>query len=276
MKKRSLLLIIVSFILIFSSCSTEENNSVSTPGTILKKMKFVGGNWNNDFENHEISFQYDSGKLSSYSDGTGLKVDFFYTNNLITHVDKYIRVNQESTYYLSVDFFYDSQARLVRFEADQNPATQPGIDINVEFVYNGNNNADFSYSSFFENYNGTITFDQNNVTKLVKNNFNPNYNSSVEENYMNYDSKKHIFSDIIGFRNLNLYNAFYFGQFYNFEGFGIYPGGKNNLTTLQIKLFYNGYLASEGISNSINYQYGTNDFPVEASKNSQSRMLFEF
>ncbi|WP_298394517.1 hypothetical protein [Flavobacterium sp.] len=276
MKNRSLLVIILSLTLFFSSCSNEENSSINVPGTIVKKMKFVGANWNNDFENHEINFQYENGKLTSYSDGTGLKVDFFYTNNLISRVDKYIRVNQQPTFYLSVDFFYDAQERLVKFEADQNPASQPGIDITVDFSYTNNNNANFNYASLFENYNGTITFDQNNVTKLVKNNFNPNYNSSAEENYMNYDSKKHIFSDVIGFRNLNLYNAFYFGQFYNFEGFGIYPGGKNNLTTLQIKLFYNGYLASEGISNSINYQYGTNDFPIEASKNSQSRMLFEF
>jgi hypothetical protein len=247
MTKHSLLGLIASFALFFASCSSEENSSVSVPGNIVKKMKFVGANWNNDFENHEIEFEYDNGKITSYSDGTGLKVDFFYTNNLITHVDKYIRENQQPTLYFSANFLYDSLNRLEKFEVDQNPESQPGIDINVDFTYVDNNNANFTYTSFYENYNGSITFDVDNVNKLVKNNFDTNYNSSAKEYYMSYDSKKHILSDIIGFKNLNLYNAFYFNEFYNFEGLGVYPGGKNNLTTLQIKLFYNGYLSSEGI-----------------------------
>ena len=276
MKIHSFLGLIASLTLFFASCSNDENSSVSSPGNIVKKMKFVGLNWDNDFENHEIEFEYNNGKLTSYSDGTGLKVDFFYTNNLITHVDKYIRENQQSTLYFSANFFYDSLDRLEKFEVDEYPVSQPDINVSVNFTYVDNNNANFTYTSFYENYSGSVTFDVNNVNKLVKNNFDTNYNSSAKEYYMSYDSKKHILSDIIGFRNLNLYNAFYFDDFYNFRGLGLYPGGKNNLTTLQIKLFYNGYLSSEGISNVINYQYGSNDFPIEAAKNSQSKMLFEF
>lgn len=272
MKKYLLIGLIVSAIFFFSSCSSDESDA----GNLVKKIKFVGANWNFDFENHIIEFEYDNGKIISYSDGTGHKVDFFYTNNLITHVDKYIRINGESEFYFSVDFFYDSLDRLEKFEFDY-PGSSSEVDESVVFTYIDDQNANFVFTSNYEqDYIGSVMFDENNVNKLIKNNY-EEFGYIVDKEYiMNYDTNKHILSEVVGFNNLKLYNIFHNNDFYNMEGLGIYAGAKNNLTFSTIKEYNNGNLSFEADYNQLSYQYNNNGFPKEVSKNSESRMLFEF
>lgn len=265
MKKIFTYIILTITLCALVSCNddSDSNPEEIILGNTLKKMKLTGVAWTDDMENHEYVFEYgENNKLIRYSDGQGAKVEFTYTDDLISQVDVYNYFNFISYPTAMIKYYYDSENRLIKFEHDF-LYTGGDPDRIVEFTYIDDQHADYTYDyPYYGSWpqgqfqiHGTITFDNNNVLQVVSNiPVNPDYPNQFATNSKNYlyDTKKHVFSTILGYKKLMLYNAF-FPSIYEGDGYAPNAGTTNNL------------IGEDDGSADYNYQYGNNDFPVEVT-----------
>lgn len=263
---RNLYFLLSLLSLLIISCSDED-----TPqGSLITKMKFIGSDFNDSYENHEFNLEYTEGnKLVRIIDFESDKKEFHYTGDLITKIDIWLFFNNSDlNFERSIYLEYDNEDRLINIKVDI--SGDGTIQYIISFNYIDGNNANYTYTDTFDVIGyGTITFDDEDVIERFDNSFFLGQIYQKETTY-NYDEKKHPYSGIRGFKELKLFNSF-FGSIYHFghnlnDDYGFAPnwGTTKNVKSITTRTGVN--LENIDMGNLFSYEYGNNDFPTKSNK----------
>ncbi|MEL0649847.1 hypothetical protein V6246_00350 [Algibacter sp. TI.3.09] len=223
----------------FFACSSESSNSdeeETTDNTLVKKIVY--------YDEFTETFNYDGNKLNSITDNDGYETKITYSDNKVTRIDNY--EDNELLEYFTVS--YNSEGKLTSyinylFDIDGND-----IAYNQILTYNNDNTVDVevlrgNFSSQTEPMGTTTyTISNSNITKL-------SYDDITDNETYEFDNKKGVFNNILGFEVINFINI-------NSEfGFEIY-GGSNNVTKITDE--QDGWPTS---SERFEYTYNENGYP---------------
>lgn len=246
---------------IFISCSSDDlGSSTSSDNVLLRKIITT-----NLGDKYTTKYQYNGKRLIKFESERG-KGEFIYEGDKIINFKRYIRdASTPGSIFeqdISVDFFYDSQDRLVRFERYYG-YSEPFLEYVCELTYD-EESPDIVYfnNDYIPDYPDLATFkgyfriENHQITERYTL-FNSNYTLLFK--YL-YDDKNHPLKNVIGFENIALFGMFY--ETLHDDGFSTNNGVFNNCNKV---IFYN---YSDGVSEYAPhvYEYNSKGFPVSIDK----------
>ncbi len=268
-----ILKIFLIFFLCISCTSEDEGSNVSADDVLLRKI-ITTFNGNTIYSNtHETKYNYDGKKLINF-ESPGRRGEFTYSDDKITNFKRYVRDagTPSSIFYLytEVNFYYDSQDRLIKFEV---------------YSYNGDVSLELQYLCTLEYQNtnsNIINFKHHYIPDfpelvdlegyfIVENNeiierwrFDPFSNSFSLMNEYTYDNKNHPLKNVIGLDKIAPFSMF-FENVHN-SGFSTNYGTFSNCIKIS-------YLGVEGVFTEYpphTYEYNSKGFPISIDKDNES------
>lgn len=264
---KKLLYLFAFLTVILSSCSSEDEE---IQGDLITKMKFMGSDFNDSYENHEFNLEYiDGNKLVRIIDIESDKKEFHYTGDLITKIDIWKFWNgSDLEFERSIYLEYDSEERLINIKIDEGDNNE--VDQIIEFDYIDDNNANYThhYENNLSGY-GTVTFNEDDVIKRLDNNWSLGQPYRKEITY-NYDDKKHPYTGIRGYKKLKLFNAFYGSIYYlshNInDDYGFAPNWGTTKNVISTTIRSGNNLENTSTIPLFSYEYGNNNLPAKSNK----------
>lgn len=200
---KKILYLLSATLLVFSSCSTDENSSENPTSQALLLKKTI----ENDvaFGTNTTNYTYDGNKLVEINRYDELSDIYTYTGDLITKIEKftiyYSGTPDMETELLTTDHFaYNSNNQLIEFKTTYADSEKERI---TTYVYNTNNTISFEQYEYYPGLEpqllkeGTITLQNGEISSLqVIKTF-----DSFTDNYT-YDTKNSIFKNVLGYDKL--------------------------------------------------------------------------
>ncbi len=236
MKKLFLLLSLVS--IVFTSCSSEDNNEQTqqdTEGTLLKKTIISSGS--SVLETAE--YFYNGNKLAQIKRSATDFTNYNYTNNLITGAEKFVNNNLVSTIALT----YNSDEKLIQTVTLSN---QTNLGYKVTYVYNSDNTISITeFEGDFANQNIVVgeykVYLQDGL--VIKREQYKLINGILETltRHYSYDDKNSPFNSIVGYNKLTFFELGSFGNTKNILSITYSATNTSNTNQLTSIYTYNSF-----------------------------------
>lgn len=184
--------------LLLSSCSSDDSDAANSDLILVKKAVSVGSNGDSGIS---IDYKYSGNKITWIEVGTGQKLKFYYTGNLITKSERYF--SDDTNFSAEVTYQYDNEGRLIEEEYRDlfssiletrvyNYETDGSISL---LLYSGEIGSITELRRtgkyFFNDDNEVVTFENTNIST----------NETTTTNYT-YDDQNSIFKNVLGWNKL--------------------------------------------------------------------------
>jgi hypothetical protein len=233
---KKLIYLFSAIALIFTSCSSEDSSTSSTPVLLTKAIETYLDNSTSTTE-----YVYSGTKLVSVNDSDGDYQIFTYTGNLITKIEYFLSddtLDQVETY------SYDSSDRLISFVR----VFPTDINWGNKETYTYNSNGTISASYYSGNYTSQTNLDDTAIITLSNGEVSQIEFSNGRSDSYTFDSKNGASKNIMGFDKL---------LFTDGEGGGIL----HNIIS---------QIDSDDINNfTYSYTYNNNDYPATGTETSE-------